>query len=135
MASVKTAKRTTKRPAKRPRRDPKDERLERIMEGVDIWCSYYRANPCRFVKDYLHINLHIFQKILLQSMNDCTTSVFIGSRGIGKTYMSAVFCVVRAILYPGSKIVIASGTRVRLSMFWKRSWLSLNQTLPSLQLR
>ena len=132
MASVKTAKRTTRRPAKRPRRDPKDERLERIMEGVDIWCSYYRANPCRFVKDYLHINLHIFQKILLQSMNDCTTSVFIGSRGIGKTYMSAVFCVVRAILYPGSKIVIASGTRGQALNVLEKIMVELKPNSPEL---
>lgn len=30
---------------------------------------------------------------------------------LGKTFLCAVFCVVRAILYPGSKIVIASKTR------------------------
>lgn len=44
-------------------------------------------------------------------MNWSTTTVFIGSRGIGKTFLSAVFCVIRCILYPGTKICIASGTR------------------------
>lgn len=29
----------------------------------------------------------------------------------GKSFLIAIFCCVRAILYPGSKIVIASGTR------------------------
>ena len=44
-------------------------------------------------------------------MNWSTTTVFIGTRGIGKTFLSAVFCVIRCILYPGTKICIASGTR------------------------
>ncbi len=30
---------------------------------------------------------------------------------IGKTFLSAIYCVVRCILYPGTKICIASGTR------------------------
>lgn len=132
MAETKTKKKPPTRQAKQIRKDPNAERIERIMEGVDIWCSYYRANPCRFAKDYLHINLHVFQKILLQSMSDCTTSVFIGSRGIGKTYMSAVFCVVRAILYPGSKIAIASGTRGQALNVLERIMFELKPNSPEL---
>lgn len=31
----------------------------------------------------------------------------------GKTYLTAIFCVVRCILYPGSKIVVCSSTRTQ----------------------
>lgn len=86
-------------------------RQARIFEGVDEWCAFYRANPHRFCKDYLHLNLHLFQIILIMMMNWSSVTVFIGSRGIGKSFLSAVFCVVRCILYPGTKICIASGTR------------------------
>ena len=86
-------------------------RIERITAGAAVWCSYYRANPHRFAKDYLHLNLHLFQKILIIMMNWSSTTAFIGSRGIGKSFLSAVFCVIRCILYPGTKICIASGTR------------------------
>ena len=86
-------------------------RQEKILNGVATWCAYYRNNPHRFAHDYLHLNLHLFQKILLVMMNWSTTTVFIGTRGIGKTFLSAVFCVIRCILYPGTKICIASGTR------------------------
>lgn len=86
-------------------------RKDRILKGVGVWTAYYRSNPHRFAADYLHLNLHLFQKILLVMMNLCNITVFIGSRGIGKTYLSAVFCVIRCILYPGTKICIASGTR------------------------
>ena len=55
--------------------------------------------------------MHIFQKILIVMMNWSVVTVFIGSRGIGKTFISAVYAVIRCILYPGTKICIASGTR------------------------
>lgn len=40
-----------------------------ILDGVDAWAGYYRANPHRFAKDYLNVNLRLFQKILLFMMN------------------------------------------------------------------
>ena len=84
---------------------------DRFMEGVAIWCAFYRANIHRFAEDYLHIDLRFFQKVVLFMMNTCRITVFIASRGLGKSYLSAVFCVCRCILYPGTKICIASGTR------------------------
>lgn len=84
---------------------------QRILAGVGVWTAYYRDNPHRFAHDYLHLDLRLFQKILLIMMNLCMEFVFIGSRGIGKTFLSAVFCVIRCILYPGTRICIASGTR------------------------
>ncbi len=86
-------------------------RRDRILDGVAAYCAYYRANPHRFAHDYLHLDLKLFQKILLVMMNCSTIVTFIGARGIGKTFLSAVFCVIRCILYPGTKICIASGTR------------------------
>lgn len=107
-------------------------RQRKVMNGAAVWCSYYRANPQRFAHDYLHLNLHLFQKILLIMMNLCTTTVFIGSRGIGKTFLSAVFCVIRAILYPGTKIVIASGTRGQAINVLEKIMLELKPNSPQL---
>ena len=84
---------------------------ERLKRGVGLWTAFYRANPHRFARDYLHLELHLFQKIMIVMMFICTNVCFIGSRGIGKTFLSAVFCVIRCILYPGTKICIVSGTR------------------------
>ena len=86
-------------------------RYEQIMSGAALWAGYYRANINRFAEDYLHVRLRLFQKILLVMMNYCSTFLYIASRGQGKSYLCAIFCCCRAILYPGSKIVIASGTR------------------------
>lgn len=89
----------------------RSERQENMLKYVGIWAAYYRANPHRWVKDFLHISLKLFQIILLNMMNVCSTFVLIASRGIGKTYIGAIFCVYRSVLYPGTKICITSGTR------------------------
>ena len=83
---------------------------DKIMNGIDLWTSFYRANPHRFVQDYLNQNLKIFQMILIYMMNHFNYFMYIASRGQGKSFLTAIYCVTRAILYPGSKIVLASGT-------------------------
>lgn len=98
---------------------------DRILAGVAVWCSYYRSNPHRFAHDYLHLDLHLFQKILLVMMNWSSTTVFIGSRGIGKSFLSAVFCVIRCILYPGTKICISSSTRSQAANVLEKIMLEL----------
>lgn len=89
----------------------KEQRQKRILAGVKKWASYYRANPHRFAKDYLKLDLKLFQKILLFVMSRSFFIIYIAARGQGKSFLIAVFLCVRAILYPGSKLVIASGTR------------------------
>lgn len=105
---------------------------DKLMSGVALWCGYYRSNPHRFAHDYLHLNLHTFQKILLVMMNWSSITVFIGSRGIGKTFLSAVFCVIRCILYPGTKICIASGTRGQSINLLEKIMLELKPNSPEL---
>lgn len=107
-------------------------RNERILSGVGVWCSYYRENPHRFAKDYLHLDLRIFQKILIVMMNIDVIFVLIGARGIGKTFLSAVFCVIRCILYPGTKICIASGTRGQSINVLEKIILELKPNSPEL---
>ena len=58
-----------------------NDKATRIMNGVATWCSFYRANPHRFCKDYLNISLKPFQKILLFMMNYSTNFMYLASRG------------------------------------------------------
>lgn len=89
------------------------EKSERMMEGVAYWAAFYRANPQRFAKEYLNVNLRLFQKILLYMMMQCTNFVYCASRGQGKTWLVALFLVIRCILYPGTKAVVASGVKAQ----------------------
>ena len=87
------------------------EKSERILNGIAAWAAYYRENPQRFVKDYLNVNLRAFQKILIYEMMHNNYTMYIASRGQGKTFLVALFCVVRCILFPKTKICVASATR------------------------
>lgn len=110
----------------------KSERMGRVMEGIGIWASYYRSNPHRFATDFLHLKLKLFQIILLFVMNISASFVFIGSRGLGKSFLCAVYCVTRAILYPGSKIIIASGTRSQSANVLEKIMTELKPLSPEL---
>jgi len=44
-------------------------------------------------------------------MNYNTNFMYLASRGQGKTFLIAIFCVVRCILYPGTRICLASKSR------------------------
>ena len=88
-----------------------NDKVDRIMQGVDTWCSFYRANPHRFCADYLNINLKLFQVILIYMMNVSNYFMYIASRGQGKSFLVAIFCCVRCILYPETQICIAAKAR------------------------
>lgn len=61
--------------------------------------------------DYFHITLRLFQQILVVMMCVCNFVCYIASRGQGKSFLTAIVCCVRCILYPGTKIIIAAGTK------------------------
>lgn len=96
---------------KKSEKEIANEKSERIMNGIAVWAGFYRANPHRFVVDYLNIKLKLFQKILLYAMMHNNFFMYIAARGQGKTWLTALFCVVRCILFPKTKICIASATR------------------------
>ena len=111
---------------------PRNERQERILAGVELWAAYYRSNIHRFVEDYFHVTLKLFQIILLVMMDKCTTFVFIACRGLGKSWLGAVFCCARCILYPGTKICVASGTRGQSVNVLEKILVELRPNSPEL---
>ena len=50
--------------AKKTDKELANDKAQRVMNGVNIWCSYYRANPHRFCADYLNINLKLLREQL-----------------------------------------------------------------------
>lgn len=53
-----------------------------LTNGIALWASFYRENPHRFVIDYLGINIHVFQMILIYAMDKVDNFVWIASRGL-----------------------------------------------------
>ena len=97
--------------SKKSSRQIEKEANDRVMQTIAWRAAFYRANPQRFVKDYLNINLKWFQAIILWSMFHFTYVMYLAARGQGKTFLAAIYCVTRCILYPGTEIAIASKTR------------------------
>lgn len=97
----------------RIRRNKRKEksRSQAFEDSFIEWTSFYRANPHRFVEDYFNIKLKPFQCILLWAMMNNYFFMFIGSRGIGKSFLTAIYVCVRCVLYPETKIIITSGVK------------------------
>lgn len=102
------------------------------MEGAAYWGAYYRSNPDKFAEDYLRLRLKRFQKLLLVMMFWSTSFVLIACRGLGKTFLSAIYCVVRCVLWPGTKVCIASGTRGQAINVLEKIMLELKPASPEL---
>ncbi|MGE7840750.1 hypothetical protein ACQKNX_08155 [Lysinibacillus sp. NPDC093712] len=84
------------------------------LEEIDIeewvkFISYYRYYVDEFAINILGLKLYPFQRVILRAMARHEESMFIASRGLGKSYLSAVFFICIAILYPSVKLGIASG--------------------------
>ena len=60
------------------------DKTSTIMNIVAERCSYYRANPQRFVSEFLGITLKLFQKIILWAMMHFDAFYFVAARGIGR---------------------------------------------------
>lgn len=115
--------------------DVQKEKSQRLMDGIAYWAAFYRKNAHRFVKDFLNIKLKQYQKILIYMMMVSTNFLYIASRGSGKTWLTSLYCVVRCILYPGTKICVASGvksqaveviTKIETDFLKNYSWGSQN---------
>ena len=84
---------------------------EQHAQQFFLWSTYYTRNPHRFCTEYLKIDLHWYQTLLLYLMFHCSLIVVIAARASAKSFMIAVYCVCRAILYPNSRIVVTSGVK------------------------
>lgn len=81
-------------------------------EGLEIWTSFWRENPHRFLRDYIGCTyLKPFQDMLLYEMAHNTDFVYTASRGQGKSEIVSWYACIMALLYPGIEIVISSGTK------------------------
>lgn len=76
-----------------------------------LWNTYYRRNMHRFAMDYFGFKLHFYQIIILWAMSWSNFIVVIASRAAAKSYIIAIYACCKAVLYPGSRIVLTSATR------------------------
>lgn len=76
-----------------------------------LWTTFYRRNLHRFAIDYLGLSLYPYQIIILFLMGRSPFVVWVASRAASKSFIIGVYNSCRAILWPGSELVITAGTR------------------------
>jgi hypothetical protein len=86
----------------------KDDKSEDFWENFEYYITYYRQNPHRFCIEYLGINLYWWQQFILYMMWHTGNTVFLASRGTGKTYLTMVYCIAKSCLEPGTSIRVAA---------------------------
>jgi hypothetical protein len=113
------------------------QRLAQRLQRVGVWTAYFRANPQRYVSEVLFppgsgLRLKWFQKFLLYAMCLNDHFMYVAARGQGKTMLVAIFACVRAILYPGTKIIIFGGVRDQALNLLRKVELELLPNSPTL---
>jgi hypothetical protein len=105
---------------------------QHFLKKVGLWTSFYRENPHRFAHDYLGINLKTFQMILIFMMDKMSFFMYLAARGQGKSFIISIYAIIRAILYPNSQIIIASGTKNQAALIVKQYIEKMRRNSPNL---
>jgi len=105
-----------------------EERRNNIID----WVTLYRRNVHLFVSHYFGIKLYFFQKIWIYLMGTRDSYVAIASRGVSKTWLLAVLALARAVLYPGSEIVLVAATKQQAGTLVEDKVTSLRDNYPNI---
>lgn len=81
------------------------------VDHVFLWNTFFRRNLHRLAIDYLKINLHLYQAIMLYFMGICQFIVVIACRAAAKSFIIALYACCRCITRPFTKIVLSSSTK------------------------
>lgn len=91
---------------KRSKTITEEQRKEQLIK----WTSFYRRNWNIYAAHRLKIHLHPFQHIMLYFIGVSQVWFGIASRGISKTFISALAAMIYALLYPNAEVHITSST-------------------------
>lgn len=90
--------------------DPIKDKNENLNQEEWVkFIDYYREYPDKFATEVLGLKVFLFQKLILRAMARNQWIMLICCRGLGKSWLSAVFFVIMCILHSGLKCGIASG--------------------------
>lgn len=79
-------------------RDKYRKRRRLIAESI----VFFRKYPEIFCEEILEIRLNLYQKVLIRAFFDSKYSMWILSRGLGKTWLGALALVIYCMLYKGT---------------------------------
>jgi len=110
----------------------KDIEAER-RENYILWNTFFRRNIHRFIEQVLGIKLFPYQIIWIYLMSISDVFISICSRAAAKSFIAALFCLAKGILYPGSEIIISASTLKQSSLILTNKITTLRDMSPVLQ--
>lgn len=81
------------------------------VHNMFLWSTMFSRNFHRLATDYLGIKLHLYQQLILYLMGISQLIVIVACRAAAKSFIIALYACCKAIIKPGSKIVLGSATR------------------------
>lgn len=106
------------------------EATERARE----WVTFFRRNLEIFVVDWLDIPLKPFQMDIVHEVGRSNFNMINASRGIGKSFITALIACCVAILYPNSLVVITATTKDQGGVILKKIRDELRDISPMLKM-
>ena len=79
-------------------------------EQIKKWTTFYRRNIDIYAEEKLRVKLRPFQRIMLYMMGISQVWFGICSRASSKTFVVALFCICKCLLYPYTEAVITAST-------------------------
>jgi len=92
------------------------EMEEKRKNRLKSWITMYRNNMSIFVEHYMGVKLFPFQRFWINLISRSTEFLGIASRAASKSWIIAVYCIARCILYPGTTIALASSTKAQAGL-------------------
>lgn len=89
--------------------NPLLDRTQKQIERPDLDLLRILRNPKYFwftCKHILNLNLHPFQVAILQELWVRPFPLFLASRGGGKSFILAVYAILKCMLVPGTKVIV-----------------------------
>ena len=81
------------------------------VHNTFLWSTLFARNFHKLATDYLGIKLHLYQQLILYLMGISQLIVIVACRAAAKSFIIALYACCKAIIKPGSKIVLGSATR------------------------
>jgi hypothetical protein len=81
------------------------------VHNVLLWNTFFRRNLHRLAIDYLGINLHLYQVVMLYLMGISSFIVTVASRASAKSFIIALYACCRCITRPNTLITLSSATK------------------------
>ena len=85
---------------------------------------YYRNHPVLAARDLLGVELNWIQRIAIKAIWFKQFIMLVLGRRCGKTFIGAISCILRAMLFPGERVIVVAPSKRQVD------WVFLNDIVP-----